>query len=520
MAIDPIDRSTWSISGGKEPILKFFKQYQLTKGTHLMTWKQYRSLALLPVQGRIARWYRDMAHLCTSRIDNLTGISVSYRPGYNDNGTIGWQDNGRVIPAHCCKRAILDRVSNSRGWSFPSEWLSSTHHLGTLIPGDRAPTSAPSPVISLPLVYDIWIHRWIDDDDLKSKLMDIRNILEERISVEYYTDGSLRTSIPTSRDQQDPNLVHTKMGAAFCVNDEPALSAQANLSLWPSSTRAELVAIFLALLTSPMNAKIKIYTDSQSAIYMINNRHNKSGRKLLKHNRKVRFFPTFKQIPIEYNLRKFIKTLMNTKVAAEWSMLKSNGHEIPIDWNITWNLIHRYKGFNCTTLLQRKPNLYKEFVCPRCNANKEENRHHFIECEANKDLWPIIKSRMQNDVISIIQKEKSKNILFLASLLDSFIIHFKELIWSPRCNATNAWEKAKNIGKKDKLNESENIDRYFKSSHQQIKQLKQNKQQLKKNNITNSQEDQMVEFGDTLLKLDSQVFFNHKNIYKIKINGK
>ncbi|PKC12454.1 hypothetical protein RhiirA5_396918 [Rhizophagus irregularis] len=388
----------------EEIVILLVKFGNLTE-THLMTWKQYRSLALLPVQGRTARWYRDVAHLCTSRTDNLTGILVSYRPGYNDNGTIGWQDNGRVIPAHCCKRAILDRVSNSRGWSFPSEWLSSTHHLDTLIPRDKAPTSAPSLVISLPLVQDIWIHRWIDDDDLKSKLMDIRNILEERISVEYYTDGSLRTSIPTSRDQQDPNLVHTKMGAAFCVNDEPALSAQANLSLWPSSTRAELVAIFLALLTGPMNAKIKIYTDS---LYMINNRHNKLGRKLLKQsnslillkidillqekkmdlvlvkvkghsgdvmnemvdklakntsndsgyfnnrfnysNRKVRFFPTFKQIPIEYNLRKFIKTLMNTKVAAEWSMLKSNGHEIPIDWNITWNLIHRYKGFNCISV--------------------------------------------------------------------------------------------------------------------------------------------------------------------------
>ncbi|EXX62296.1 hypothetical protein RirG_163120 [Rhizophagus irregularis DAOM 197198w] len=36
MAIDLIDRSTWSISGGKELILKFFKQYQLTKGIHLM----------------------------------------------------------------------------------------------------------------------------------------------------------------------------------------------------------------------------------------------------------------------------------------------------------------------------------------------------------------------------------------------------------------------------------------------------------------------------------------------------
>ncbi|GET57702.1 hypothetical protein GLOIN_2v1881422 [Rhizophagus irregularis DAOM 181602=DAOM 197198] len=84
---------------------------------------------------------------------------------------------------------------------------------------------------------------------------------------------------------------------------------------------------------------------------------------------------------------------------------------------------------------------------------------------------------MQDVVIPIIQKWsnipentpkviKSKNILFLASLLDSFIIHFKELIWIPRCNATIAWEKTKNIGRKEKLNESENMDRYFKSSHQ------------------------------------------------------
>ncbi|CAB5396422.1 unnamed protein product [Rhizophagus irregularis] len=65
-----------------------------------------------------------------------------------------------------------------------------------------------------------------------------------------------------------------------------------------------------------------------------------------------------------------------------------------------------------------------------------------------------------------------KNILFLASLLDSFIIHFKELIWLPRCNATIAWEKRKGIGRKNKLNISENMDQYFKSSHQQAKHLR------------------------------------------------
>lgn len=71
MAIDQIDRLSWSVIGGKEPLLKFFKQFQLTKyiywinqsphypiyyidqlfirGTYLMLWKQYRRLALLPI---------------------------------------------------------------------------------------------------------------------------------------------------------------------------------------------------------------------------------------------------------------------------------------------------------------------------------------------------------------------------------------------------------------------------------------------------------------------------------------
>ncbi|GBC37108.2 hypothetical protein GLOIN_2v1788498 [Rhizophagus irregularis DAOM 181602=DAOM 197198] len=113
-----------------------------------------------------------------------------------------------------------------------------------------------------------------------------------------------------------------------------------------------------------------------------------------------------------------------------------------------------------------------------------------------------------NTNISKISKQtfgfsESKNILFLASLLDSFIIHFKELIWIPRCNATIAWEKTRNIGRKEKLNESENMDRYFKSSHQQVKHLKQDKQTLKKNNYSDLQEDQIAVLDDISIELDS-----------------
>ncbi|CAB4442085.1 unnamed protein product [Rhizophagus irregularis] len=98
---------------------------------------------------------------------------------------------------------------------------------------------------------------------------------------------------------------------------------------------------------------------------------------------------------------------------------------------------------------------------------------------------------------------ESKNILFLASLLNSFIIHFKELIWLPRCNATIAWEKARNIGRKDKLNESEYMDRYLKSSHQQDNHSRQDKYLSKKNNLPISQEGQTVVLDDILFELDS-----------------
>jgi hypothetical protein len=96
---------------------------------------------------------------------------------------------------------------------------------------------------------------------------------------------------------------------------------------------------------------------------------------------------------------------------------------------------------------------------------------------------------------------EAKNVLFLASLLDSFIIHFKELIWLPRCNATVAWEKARNIERKDKLNISKNMDRYFKSSHQQINHSKQDKQQSKKNNLPDLQKDHIVVLDDISFEL-------------------
>src|SRR5581483_5074218 len=52
------------------------------------------------------------------------------------------------------------------------------------------------------------------------------------------------------------------------ITDDEAkkLSVSACLSRWPSSTRAELAAIFLVLLVSPENSEVVIHCDSQAAI--------------------------------------------------------------------------------------------------------------------------------------------------------------------------------------------------------------------------------------------------------------
>ncbi|GET02349.1 hypothetical protein GLOIN_2v1788498 [Rhizophagus clarus] len=74
----------------------------------------------------------------------------------------------------------------------------------------------------------------------------------------------------------------------------------------------------------------KLAKSTSSSSNYFNNRFNYC-------NKIVRFFPIYKNIPIKYNLRKFIKTLMNTKVVAEWLQLKTN--EKKSLKSITWNIL-------------------------------------------------------------------------------------------------------------------------------------------------------------------------------------
>ena len=78
------------------------------------------------------------------------------------------------------------------------------------------------------------------------------------------TDGSYD---PTKRNQSEEAL----LGAGWIIHDEddPArtdMSFQCTSSLWPSSTRAELLSIWTALMVLPEHATVTIHTDSQASI--------------------------------------------------------------------------------------------------------------------------------------------------------------------------------------------------------------------------------------------------------------
>ena len=77
---------------------------------------------------------------------------------------------------------------------------------------------------------------------------------------EVYTDGSCDLN----------NSINTMGSGWTIINVTPHITFKCKIQNWPSSTRAELNAIWTFLLAIPNNSSANVYTDSQAAIYSIN----------------------------------------------------------------------------------------------------------------------------------------------------------------------------------------------------------------------------------------------------------
>ena len=105
-----------------------------------------------------------------------------------------------------------------------------------------------------------YMQHFISDTHIRAQLTSHINTLKVTASCQsdpfvFYTDGSL---IPDGPRQGT-------MGIGW-ISEDLSISFHCSLHQWPSSTRAELGAIWTALLTAPLSSHILIKTDSQAAI--------------------------------------------------------------------------------------------------------------------------------------------------------------------------------------------------------------------------------------------------------------
>ncbi|RHZ49609.1 hypothetical protein Glove_519g7 [Diversispora epigaea] len=108
-------------------------------------------------------------------------------------------------------------------------------------------------------------------EDLKGRATDVKTTLAKHQQIIIYTDGSL--NISKDNPNQKEKTKDATMGLGLLLipkdNSENVFEFFAKISGPVSSTRPELWAILMALELAPINAKLKIHTDSASAIATI-----------------------------------------------------------------------------------------------------------------------------------------------------------------------------------------------------------------------------------------------------------
>lgn len=108
-----------------------------------------------------------------------------------------------------------------------------------------------------------WIDYYISDPNLRQSLHRAHDQIYMENRVEFYTDGSLTKESTKQETAIRTITIYIWAAAPYSSYDSRDVSITAALNLWPSSTRAELAAIFLTLLAVGEHTKLYIYTDSQ-----------------------------------------------------------------------------------------------------------------------------------------------------------------------------------------------------------------------------------------------------------------
>ncbi|RHZ50283.1 hypothetical protein Glove_502g39 [Diversispora epigaea] len=132
-------------------------------------------------------------------------------------------------------------------------------------------------------VYGTHKNLLVQEGSTEKKINDLKAELSQYAQIVFYTDGSLLKN--QEQGNQKEKRGEDRMGIGLAISpegyDERILDFSARITGLASSSRAELWAILMALEIAPSNTKIKIYTDSASAIaaikrFMVDNKRKKA----------------------------------------------------------------------------------------------------------------------------------------------------------------------------------------------------------------------------------------------------
>ncbi len=100
------------------------------------------------------------------------------------------------------------------------------------------------------------IELFIEAPEMQRELKTKATLLRDFTDVQYYTDGSLQRD-PTSLDS---------MGLGWVNVNQETVCFSASAILWPSSTKAEILACLAALIVSAPKAQVTLFTNSAATI--------------------------------------------------------------------------------------------------------------------------------------------------------------------------------------------------------------------------------------------------------------
>ncbi|PKC64239.1 hypothetical protein RhiirA1_462710 [Rhizophagus irregularis] len=272
---------------------------------HTMSWAYYHFIARLSAKGRIAKWFQLLTrwikgisapemprHFLFNFLNNiLQPVSEDKRKhpyviikNKNNEVSVGFVKKRTQIKKNEEKiECLIIEVCNIEICSDNSQkaiiqkqecpkMITITQHNALVLPiFIRLLTGA---ITHINWYYIVELLRGIFNNNLPIYILKLLK------NIEYYTDGSLANQTIDNNDllhKADNNTVDLE-AAFYTSNKLGEFSVYSCLSLWPSSTRVEIVAIFLALLTAPENSNVTIYTDSLGAINSINSTFNSTTR--------------------------------------------------------------------------------------------------------------------------------------------------------------------------------------------------------------------------------------------------